>query len=174
MIEVCVAVCCASVPAVKAVFSRSQRMRSRRAAGTMTAESRASESRSRSRLMSISGLARWHARPGSKDMSERSASGLGETDSGEVEAQMTVASPLPKATPLPEMQQAVVHETVRPGPRPLPFAPRQGSWLRGVDSTDTESMLVFTPLSPKTLANNGGTMFRGGMSSSGSTLILQR
>jgi hypothetical protein len=141
-------------------------------------------SRSMSRLKSISGLGRLHMRLGSKDMSERSASGSGDRDSAETEAQTTMASPLPRTTPLPQMQQAVIHGDGRPGPRPVPFSPRQGSWLRGVDSSETESsMLAFTPLSPRTVGDGPGPSLLGngngngngnGMSSSGSTLILQK
>jgi len=182
MIEVCVAVACASVPALKPVFSRGQRMRSRRAAGTITGEgeTRASESRSRSRLMSVSGLGKWHMRLGSKDLTERSGSGSGDRDTAETEKQIETASPLPQATPIPPMQQAVVHEDVRPGPRPVPFSPRQGSWLKGIDSSDTDSsMLVFTPLTPRTMGYAGkdgrpGPSMLSGMSSSGSTIILQK
>lgn len=180
MIEVCVAVACASVPALKPVFSRSQRMRSRRAAGTISSETRVSESRSRSRLMSVSGLGKWHMRLGSKDLTERSPSDSGNRDTAETEKQMEIASPFPEATPIPQMQPAVVHENGRPGPRPVAFSPRQGSWLRGMDSSDTDSsMLVFTPLSPRTMGYAGkdgrpGPSMLSGMSSSGSTLILQK
>jgi hypothetical protein len=81
--------------------------------------------------------------------------------------------------PVPTMmvttpEPAVVKGGERPGPRPVPWSPRQGSWLRGVDSDETgeSSMLAFTALSPRPIreeAKNGQ-----GMSSSGSTLILQR
>lgn len=183
MTEVCVAVACASVPALKPVFSRGQRMRSRRAAGTITGETRASESRSRSRLMmSVSGLGKWHARLGSRDLTERSGSGSsGDRDAAETEKRIETASPLPQATPIPQLQQAVIHEeAARPGPRPVPFSPRQGSWLRGMDSSDTDSsMPVFTPLTPRAMgyaAKDGrpGPSMLSGMSSSGSTLILQK
>ncbi|KAB5543089.1 hypothetical protein GE09DRAFT_1244464 [Coniochaeta sp. 2T2.1] len=187
MIEVCVAVACASVPALKPVFSRGQRMRSRRAAGTLTDKTHASESRSRSRLMSLSGLGKWHMRLGSKDLTEYSPAGSQSADT-EKQADTLASPPLPQATPIRQMQPAVVHhEDGRPGPRPMPFSPRQGSWLRGMDSSDTDSsMLVFTPLTPRTMGyagpgnkdgrpGLGPSMLSGnGMSSSGSTLILQK
>jgi hypothetical protein len=183
MIEVCVAVACASVPALKPVFSPGQRMRSRRAAGTITeGETRpASKSRSRSRLMSVSGLGKWHMRLGSKDLTERPVSdGSRSGDVADSEKQIEVTSPLPQGAPIQQMQPAVVREETRPGPRPVPFSPRQGSWLRGMDSSDTDSsMLVFTPLTPRTMGYAGterrqGKSILSGMSSSGSTLILQK
>ncbi|KAB5518848.1 hypothetical protein GE09DRAFT_1155561 [Coniochaeta sp. 2T2.1] len=186
IIEVCVAVACASVPGLKPVFSRGQRMRSRRAAGTITDDkTHTSESRSRSRLMTVSGLGKWRMRLGSSlHLTEHSPAGSQSADT-EKQTETLASPPLPQATPIRQMQPAVVHEDDRPGPRPVPFSRRQGSWLRGMDSSDTDSsMLVLTPLTPRTMGyaqgkdgrpGPGPSMLSGnGMSSSGSTLILQK
>lgn len=184
IIEVCVGVACASVPALKPVFSRAQRMRSRAAAGTNTGDAGTGASGSRSaksRMMSATGLRRWHVRLGSRDLTEGSGSRSGGRDSAEdFEKQVELTNPFPRTAPLAQMQQAVIHEDSRPGPRPLPFSSRQGSWLKGMDSTDTESsMVVFTPLPPRAMGYHGkdgrpGPSMPRGMSSSGSMLVLQK
>lgn len=192
MIEVCIAVCCASVPALKPVFSRSQRMRSRRAAATNSEQTpRDSEtvgSRPRSRLMCGFGSRRWHARVGSKEANVSNGSGSGadleKVETGEVQRTLDGQMGTGAGMPVPTMTVTAPEPAVvkgaegmgRPGPKPVPWTPRQGSWLRGVDSDETgeSSMLAFTALSPRPMGEGEVARNGQGMSSSESTLILQR
>ena len=130
MIEVNIAICCASVPALKPIFSRSQRLRS---------SQRQTGPSGRRGHSGISGLSRTgdtgssairSRGKGSWDQLGGGSIGTATTDNEAVEVQ-----PYPPTRPLPQMSRDgdTSNGTLEPD------SPNQ---------SDESSMFVFTPLSP--------------------------
>lgn len=174
MIEINVAICCASVSALKPVFSRGQRQRSRAArssASATTASEDHQHQHQQPRRSTASRRSLWHLRSGSKATSSSS-----NTNSSSSHDEEKALGPIDEPTePRP----------VRPPPVPLVLDGRDGvpsripTVLRSryennlVSDTTDSSMFVFTPLSPRP-KDGEGVGVENGPSSSGDMLPIQK
>lgn len=148
VIEVTVAIACASVSAMKPVFSREQRHRSREASG---GSKTGSSSRSRG------------VRLGSKSSNLTGSNDTHLSDRYSLEA----AAPCPPTAPLPPLQEIPSRTTTR-------TTQDEDRWNNA--PSDESGMIVFTPLSApdKRLSRPPLRQDNGGMSSSGSMLPIQK
>ena len=170
MIEVTIAICCASVPALKPVFSRSQRQRTRAMSSSHSARTQSHH---------------WHFRLGSKDMSAEKGGSSNDN------SQANEHSGIRRSMERQETAEASQPPVVRP---PLATLTRPGGATQMLsmdrmaemdsleNSVDSGSMLAFTPLSPP-VSTRGKALLRDGenaggetkwLSSSGSMIVLQK
>jgi len=180
MLEVNIAICCASVSALKPVFSRSQRLRStgrRTGAGS-------SARRPRHAPSGISGLSRT-GDSGSGASRGRSAAKRGLWDplggGGSVATATTATdveaaevTPFPPTRPLPPLAD---HSGSTSAPTAVSTSRHTLDPESPEMSEDGSSMFVFTPLSPPGRPGarlSAGPVGADGVNSSGSLLVIQK
>lgn len=172
MIEVTIAICCASVPALKPVFSRSQRQRTRALSSSHSARTQS----------------HWHFRLGSKDLSADKEKGGSSNENSQanghsgIRRSMDGQDTAEVLQPPPAVRPPLATLTRPGGATQMLSMDRMAEMDSLENSVDSASMLTFTPLSPP--ANTKGKALlkdsdnAGGetkwLSSSGSMIVLQK
>jgi len=179
MIEVCIAISCASVSALKPIFSAGQRQRSRALHSSDGDAPRRTgggngNGRSWSRHFHLSTTLKSTSTASRSMGTEIGSNPDADTEMGHIGR----STPDPSGPGAPERPRGVVPG----GPESAldPVSEEHVAGTSGAESATTEeSMLVFTPLSPRERARgvidekDAGEV-GGGMSSSGSMLVLQK